>query len=435
MPSKDSDNLFNFILKYFQVFLQKISLSLHLFFRNELFNHAGAAAFFFILSIPPVFLLLLIAFDLYLVSYADASVIFFEFIKNINENLDKDLFAKIGLLNVDTTAIGIFGLLNLLWVGRAIITSIQRGLRIIFPAAKKRTPLKMNIVSFIILSILLLASVLITFLSISLNFVQTLLPESVIIQTFFQALLPVLRHFFPFVIIAVLIFMAYRLVPPDKPQTTSCLISATGCALSIFLVHFLFAKFFTVTQYSVIYGVLGSLILMVLWVYFSFLLFFFFAEYTFVSDKLDVLVFEQMYLFRFSHSVKEKKIQKFLFNHPQRIFEKYARRYKAGEILFREGDQGAHIYFVDQGSIKIFRKIGGHDQEIATVRAGRVFGEMAYLLNQSRTATAIAATESILLIIMPDVFEELLQANTIFSRNIIQVLCNRLRRTHFAERP
>jgi len=62
MPSKDSDNLFNLILKHFQVFLQKISLSLHLFFRNELFNHAGAAAFFFILSIPPVFLLLLIAF-------------------------------------------------------------------------------------------------------------------------------------------------------------------------------------------------------------------------------------------------------------------------------------------------------------------------------------------------------------------------------------
>ncbi|NQT69136.1 MAG: hypothetical protein HQ552_06100 [Desulfobacteraceae bacterium] len=60
---------------------------------------------------------------------------------------------------------------------------------------------------------------------------------------------------------------------------------------------------------------------------------------------------------------------------------------------------------------------------------------MAYFLNESRTATAIAETESILLIMMPDVFEELLQTNTIFSRDIIQVLCNRLRRTHFAERP
>ncbi len=435
MPPKDSDNLPNFILRHFQVFLQKISLSLHLFLRNELFNHAGAAAFFFILSIPPVFLLLLIAFDRYLVSYADASVIFFEFIKSINENLDKDLLVKIGLLNVNTTAIGIFGLLNLLWAGRAIITSIQRGLGIIFPAAKKRTPLAMNIVSFITLSILLLASVLITFLSIGLNFVQNLLPDIIIIQTVFQSLLPVLRRLFPFLIVFLLIFLAYRLVPSGKPKTASSLISATSCTLSIFLVHILFSRFFTVTQYSVIYGVLGSLILMVLWVYFSFLLFFFFAEFTFVSDKLDVLVFEQMYLFRFSHSVKEKKIQKFLFNHPQRIFEKYAKRYKAGEILFREGDKDTDIYFVDQGSINILRKIDGSDQKIATIRAGRVFGEMAYLLNESRTATAIAETESILLVMMPDVFEELLQANTIFSRDIIQVLCNRLRRTHLIEKP
>ena len=52
--------------------------------------------------------------------------------KNLNENLDKDLLAKIGLLNVNPTAIGIFGLLNLLWAGRAILTAIQRGLGVIF---------------------------------------------------------------------------------------------------------------------------------------------------------------------------------------------------------------------------------------------------------------------------------------------------------------
>jgi CRP-like cAMP-binding protein len=60
---------------------------------------------------------------------------------------------------------------------------------------------------------------------------------------------------------------------------------------------------------------------------------------------------------------------------------------------------------------------------------------MAYLLNESRTATAIAETASVLLVMMPDVFEELLQTNTIFSRDVIQVLCNRLRKTHFAARP
>jgi hypothetical protein len=35
---------------------------------------------------------------------------------------------------------------------------------------------------------------------------------------------------------------------------------------------------------------------------------------------------------------------------------------------------------------------------------------------------------------MPDVFEELLQVNTTFSRNVIQFLTDRLRKTHLPEK-
>ena len=195
MPPKDPDSFSNFSWRHFQVFLQKISLSITLFVKNELFNHAGAAAFFFLLSIPPVFLLLLIAFDRYLVSYAGASAIFFDFLRNINENLDKDFLIRIGLLNVKTTAIGVFGLINLLWAGRAILTAVQRCLGIIFPAEKVRPPLVVNIFSFVILSILLLVSILITFTSIGFYFFQNLLKDYVIVQTLFQSLLPVLYVF------------------------------------------------------------------------------------------------------------------------------------------------------------------------------------------------------------------------------------------------
>jgi membrane protein len=431
MAIKDNENFFDLTWRHSQVFLQKISLSVDLFIKNELFNHAGATAFFFLLSIPPIFLLLLIAFDRYMTSYAGASAIFFEFMKNIHKDLDKDFLVKIGLLNVKTTAIGILGLLNLLWAGRAILTAIQRGLGVVFPADKIRPPMVTNIFSLIILSLLSLVSILITFISIGLNFVQNLLPDNVIIQTFFQSLLPVIRRSLPLFIIVLLIFLAYRFVPAKRPKTSSSLIGALGCAISIFLVHNLFAKVFTVTRYSVIYGVLGSLILMVLWVYFSFVLFFFFAEYIFVTDKLEVLLLERMYLFRGQQDIKGKKIEKFLFSNPVRIFEKYARRYKPGEILFREGENSTDIFFVDRGGVDIFRKAEDRDHKIATIPEGRVFGEMAYLLQESRTATAIAATDSILLILSPDIFEDLLKTNATFTRDVIQVLCDRLRKTAF----
>lgn len=429
MPAKDNDSFFNLIWRHFQVFLQKINLSVDLFIKNELFNHAGAAAFFFLLSIPPLFLLLIIAFDRYLSSYSEASAFFFEFMKSIHENLDKDFLIKIGLLNVSTTAIGLLGLLNLLWAGRAILTAIQRGLGVIFPAEKFRPPVVTNIFSLVILSILFLVSILITFISVGFNFVQNILSGNIIVQTFFQSLLPVIRRSLPLLIIVLLIFLAYRFVPAKRPKTSSSLMGALACAFSIFLVHILFSKFFTVTQYSVIYGVLGSLILMVLWVYFSFVLFFFFAEYTLVTDKLEVLVLERMYLFRIKQNNKGKRIEKFLFSHPKRIFEKYARRYEPGEILFNEGEKSTNIYFVDRGSVDIFRKVEDRNHKIATILEGGVFGEMAYLLKESRTATAIAATESILLILTPDIFEDLLNSSTAFARDVIQVLCDRLRKT------
>lgn len=435
MRKKNNNNVPKIIRKYFQIFLQKIILSINLFLKNELLNHAGAAAFFFLLSVTPIFLLLLLSFDHYLTSYPYVSDNFFVFLKNVNENLDKDLLIKFGLLNVKTTAIGVFGLLNLLWAGRWILTSIHRGLRIAFPAETISTPMVIKILSFLILSILLLISVLVTFVSIGFNFFQFFIPDNLIGQTFFQFLLPAIRRFLPFLIAFLVIFLTYRFVPVKKPTTVSSLIGAVWCALAIILLQMLFSRFFSITQFNVIYGVLGSLILMVLWVHFCFVLFFFFAEHVFVSDKIDVLVLERMYFFRLRQDIKGKKIEKFLFRHPKRIFEKYARRYKPGEILFREGDRGTDIYFIYSGSIGISRTIDGVEHKLATLEEGEVFGEMAYLLNESRTATAIAETESVLIVIIPDIFEELLQADNIFSRNVIQLLTNRLRKTHLPEKP
>ncbi len=435
MRKKETGNFFRLIWTHFQVFLQKINLSLSFFFKNELLNHAGAAAFFFLLSVTPVFLLMLIGFERYLTSYPDVSVSFFAFLKSINENLDKDLLIKIGILNVNTTAIGIFGFINLLWAGGLILSSIQRGLGVIFPAEKTRSFHVINLFSFVILTFLLLLAVLATLFSMGLNFFQSILPDNLIIQVFFQTLISVIRRFLPFLITFLVIFMTYRFLPPQKPKNSSGLIGALFCALSIILLHVFFSKFFNVSRYSAIYGLIGSLILMVLWVHFSFVLFFFFAEYVFVSDRIDVLLLERLYFFKLTNNKKEKKIEKYLFKHPKRIFEKYAKRINPGEILFRKGDNNTDIYFIFKGSISIYREFNENKRKITTLEEGEVFGEMAYLLHENRTATAVAETESILLVLAPDIFEELLQVTYIFSRNLIQVLSSRLKQMQFKERP
>lgn len=434
-PEKNNDGVLRYLWKHLQAFLQKVSLSLDLFIKNELFNHAGAATFFFFLSIPPALLLVLFAFDRFLFSYPEASAVFFDFLKDINKNLDRELLVKIGLLNLNTAAVGIFGLFNLLWAGRAILTSIQRGLSVIFPGRTSRPPLIENIFSLFILTVLLVASFLITFTSIGFNIVQNLLVDNFIIQAFFHSLLPIMRRFLPFMLILVLIFLAYRVVPEKRPNTLSSLVSAVACALSISLLHVLFSKFFTLARYNMVYGVLGTLILISIWVYFSFILFFFFAEFTFVLDKSDILVLERMFLFRFRRPKNDKKVQRFLFKHPARIFDKYSKRCGTGETLFREGEKSTDIYFVDQGAIDIMRRVDGAEKKIAAIPTGRVFGEMAYLLGEPRNASAVSNGESVVFVIIPEIFEELLKVNPEFSRDVIDVLCNRLRRSQFDGKP
>ena len=234
MPArKSTDRFFKLIETHVQVFLQKIGLSINLFLKNELLNHAGAAAFYFLLSVTPVFLLLLIGFDRYLTSYPEFSMSFFTFLKSINENLDKNFFTKIGLMNVDTTAIGIFGLLSLLWAARSILTSIQRGLGIIFPAEKSRPAHVMNTFSFLFLSFLLLLAVMATFISMGFNFAQTILPDSHIVQMFFKTVLYAARRLLPVVMTFLVVFLIYRFMPSQKPSTGSSLVAALLCSLSI----------------------------------------------------------------------------------------------------------------------------------------------------------------------------------------------------------
>jgi len=66
------------------------------------------------------------------------------------------------------------------------------------------------------------------------------------------------------------------------------------------------------------------------------------------------------------------------------------RELEAGEILFREGDPGDHLYVLTQGSVTIMIGTDRRAQRIATFEPGIIFGEMAMLDGAARSATAVA---------------------------------------------
>ena len=66
-------------------------------------------------------------------------------------------------------------------------------------------------------------------------------------------------------------------------------------------------------------------------------------------------------------------------------------RFKAGDVLFSEGEPGDCLHLVRTGSLTISRLLGGKDVVLSYVAAGNYVGEMALMGESQRSATARAA--------------------------------------------
>ena len=72
------------------------------------------------------------------------------------------------------------------------------------------------------------------------------------------------------------------------------------------------------------------------------------------------------------------------------LLEEYACDFKAGEILFEEGDDSADLYLLRKGTLEVIK--GG--RSIAQIsEPGELFGEMSAVLGGKRTATIKAITD------------------------------------------
>jgi len=90
-------------------------------------------------------------------------------------------------------------------------------------------------------------------------------------------------------------------------------------------------------------------------------------------------------------------------------FEKliHRRAFKANETIFWEGEPGVGMYVIQRGTVAIFKHAPGEGrEELATLRNGEFFGELALLDETPRSATAVAKEPAdIIGLFRPDLFE------------------------------
>jgi CRP/FNR family transcriptional regulator, cyclic AMP receptor protein len=111
------------------------------------------------------------------------------------------------------------------------------------------------------------------------------------------------------------------------------------------------------------------------------------------------------------------------------------RSFTRNEIVFRQGDESREVYILLKGMVRIFRiSPGGGETTIELFGPHDVFGEMAAIDHQSRSATAQCLDSVSLLVISHNHFEHHLRTLPGFAYGLARVLSQKLRWTAaFAE--
>ncbi len=94
-----------------------------------------------------------------------------------------------------------------------------------------------------------------------------------------------------------------------------------------------------------------------------------------------------------------------------------------GERIFREGDAGDCAYLIEKGSVEVFVTEHGVERMVSSIGRGEIFGEVALIDQQPRTATIKAAEDTILVPIPRELVAELLKkADPILGHLLLLVL-------------
>ena len=103
--------------------------------------------------------------------------------------------------------------------------------------------------------------------------------------------------------------------------------------------------------------------------------------------------------------------------------------YKDGQVIFEEGSHGDWIYVVQEGEVEISKKVGGERLVIEVLKADDVFGEMAYIDKEPRSATAAAKGETVVGILDREYFDNEYNKLSAGFQQILRTVALRLRKT------
>ena len=105
------------------------------------------------------------------------------------------------------------------------------------------------------------------------------------------------------------------------------------------------------------------------------------------------------------------------------------RNFKAGEIIFGEGDAGVEFFVVKAGAVAIRRG----NRTLDVLGEGEIFGEMALIDSEPRSATVVAESDCVVVPVGEKQFLFMTSEAPYFALSVMRVLVQRLRNSNNAQ--
>lgn len=406
--------------------LQLVYTTARLFKQNSLQNHAAATSFYFLLSATPLLLLLSYALQL-LGQLAENSVPASILMAALYSQLQLDSLTTLGFIPRQTQlAAGGVGLVTLVVSSRGLVHSVEGAFRVLFPSQGKHNMVLSWVLPLIILPVLFLLMGLAALAQVALNF----LGQNDFIGTGNALVLQALNALFGFAMVWMLLFTAYWRLPRQHPRARVAAVFALLATVNLALLLVLFGAFFKLENYNSLYGAVGGVVFVLIGAFFAFLLLYLWAQALYAYGKADITALEKLFLGGSGEGAS--KLEGFVFGDAHRLLEKYGQVHPPGHILIEEGDDSRTAYFLYAGTAVVYKNTDSGRRHLGALSEGQLFGEMAYLLSEKRTASVVAETEITVLALPPQIMEELMRHSAPLSRRIIDILCQRLERMNLA---
>ena len=104
-----------------------------------------------------------------------------------------------------------------------------------------------------------------------------------------------------------------------------------------------------------------------------------------------------------------------------------SRTFKAGDVIFKEGDDAkSEAFLVHEGKVEVRKNMGGEEKLLRVLGKGDLLGELALFRNAPRSATAIATEPVTLLFIPANRLDAMVRTNPALAMVIIKDLSGRM---------